>query len=196
MPAFNAKSRREEAARRARRRAPPIGRWRAPRAQTLPDQRAELLLGALVCAVLLFVVAADRVRLRARRGRRSPTTASRWFGPRRQPRPPDPGRSSPRRTCSREPVYTFHAWPIIWGTLLITGGAVALSFVSALFVAVFVVEFAPELDPPHPRAGRAPAGERAVGDLRPARRARPRAVHRQPLHHRRAAAARSPTSSR
>jgi phosphate transport system permease protein len=44
----------------------------------------------------------------------------------------------------QEPVYTFHAWPIIWGTLLIVGGAVILSFVSALFVAVFVVEFAPE----------------------------------------------------
>jgi ABC-type phosphate transport system permease subunit len=44
----------------------------------------------------------------------------------------------------QQPVYTFHAWPIIWGTILVTGGAVLLSFVSALFVAVFVVEFAPE----------------------------------------------------
>jgi phosphate transport system permease protein len=44
----------------------------------------------------------------------------------------------------QKPVYTFHAWPIIWGTLLVTGGAVLISFVSALFVSVFVVEFAPE----------------------------------------------------
>ena len=44
----------------------------------------------------------------------------------------------------QKPVYTFHAWPLIWGTLLVTGGAVALSFVSALYVAVFIVEFAPE----------------------------------------------------
>jgi ABC-type phosphate transport system permease subunit len=40
-------------------------------------------------------------------------------------------------------VYTFHAWPLIWSTLLITGGAVTLALVSALFVAVFIVEFAP-----------------------------------------------------
>jgi phosphate transport system permease protein len=41
------------------------------------------------------------------------------------------------------PVYTFHAWPLIWGTLLITIGAVAIAFVAALFIAVFIVEFAP-----------------------------------------------------
>jgi ABC-type phosphate transport system permease subunit len=40
-------------------------------------------------------------------------------------------------------VYTFHAWTLIWSTLLITGGAVLLALVSALFVSVFIVEFAP-----------------------------------------------------
>ncbi len=43
-----------------------------------------------------------------------------------------------------EYVYTFHAWPLIWSTILITGGAVCIALVSALFVAVFIVEFAPE----------------------------------------------------
>lgn len=43
-----------------------------------------------------------------------------------------------------EYIYTFHAWPLIWSTILITGGAVCLSLFSALFVAVFIVEFAPE----------------------------------------------------
>ena len=43
-----------------------------------------------------------------------------------------------------EYVYTFHAWPLIWSTILITGGAVVISLFSALFVAVFIVEFAPE----------------------------------------------------
>jgi phosphate transport system permease protein len=43
-----------------------------------------------------------------------------------------------------EYVYTFHAWPLIWSTILITGGAVIVSLFSALFVAVFIVEFAPE----------------------------------------------------
>jgi phosphate transport system permease protein len=41
-------------------------------------------------------------------------------------------------------VYTFHAWPLIWSTLLITGGAVLIALFSALFVSVFIVEFAPE----------------------------------------------------
>ena len=41
------------------------------------------------------------------------------------------------------PVYTFHAWPLIWSTILITLGAVAIAFVSALFIAVFIVGFAP-----------------------------------------------------
>jgi ABC-type phosphate transport system permease subunit len=42
-----------------------------------------------------------------------------------------------------EPVYTFHAWPLIWSTILITGCSVVLAFTSAIFVSVFIVEFAP-----------------------------------------------------
>jgi phosphate transport system permease protein len=41
-------------------------------------------------------------------------------------------------------VYTFHAWPLIWSTILITGFSVFFALVSALFVAVFIVEFAPD----------------------------------------------------
>jgi phosphate transport system permease protein len=41
-------------------------------------------------------------------------------------------------------VYTFHAWALIWSTILIVGAAVAVSLVCSLFVAVFVVEFAPD----------------------------------------------------
>lgn len=41
-------------------------------------------------------------------------------------------------------VYTFHAWPLIWSTLLITGAAMVIGLVTALFVSVFIVEFAPE----------------------------------------------------
>ena len=41
-------------------------------------------------------------------------------------------------------VYTFHAWQLIWSTFLIIGGAVVIALVSALFVSVFIVEFAPE----------------------------------------------------
>ena len=40
-------------------------------------------------------------------------------------------------------VYTFHAWPLIWSTILIAGGSVILGLVTALFISVFLVEFAP-----------------------------------------------------
>jgi ABC-type phosphate transport system permease subunit len=41
------------------------------------------------------------------------------------------------------PVYVFHAWPLLWSTILTTGGAVVIAFASSLFVAVFIVGFAP-----------------------------------------------------
>jgi ABC-type phosphate transport system permease subunit len=41
-------------------------------------------------------------------------------------------------------VYTFHAWPLLWSTILITGGAVVLSVLISLLVAAFIVEFAPD----------------------------------------------------
>src|ERR1700709_245922 len=43
-----------------------------------------------------------------------------------------------------EDISPFHAWPLIWSTILITGGAVLIALFSALFVSVFIVEFAPE----------------------------------------------------
>jgi phosphate ABC transporter permease protein PstC len=39
--------------------------------------------------------------------------------------------------------YTFHAWPLIWATLLTTGLAVVFGLVFSIFAAVFIVEFAP-----------------------------------------------------
>lgn len=41
-------------------------------------------------------------------------------------------------------VYELRAWPLIWGTLLTTGGAVLAGLVFALFASIFIVEFAPE----------------------------------------------------
>ncbi|MGZ4313243.1 MAG: ABC transporter permease, partial [Solirubrobacteraceae bacterium] len=37
----------------------------------------------------------------------------------------------------------IRAWPLVWSTILTTAAAVLISFVSSLFVAVFMVEFAP-----------------------------------------------------
>jgi phosphate transport system permease protein len=38
----------------------------------------------------------------------------------------------------------IRAWPIVWSTILTTVGSVVISFVCSLFIAVFMVEFAPE----------------------------------------------------
>jgi phosphate transport system permease protein len=107
-----------------------------------PDQRPELILAALVCTVLLFVLLLVVFVFREAWPSFQHNGLG-WFGP---------GGNSDQQIQAiftstdlrQEPVYTFHAWPIVWGTLLTTLGAVSLSFVCALFVSVFVVEFAPE----------------------------------------------------
>jgi ABC-type phosphate transport system permease subunit len=108
----------------------------------LPDQRAELVLGALVCAVLLFVLTII-VFVFKEAWPSFHHNGLGWFSSDgnvdRQIQEIFTAAADRRR-----PVYTFHAWPIILGTFLITVGAVVLSFVAALFVAVFIVEFAPD----------------------------------------------------
>lgn len=106
------------------------------------DERAELLLGALACAVLLFVVALVAFVFREAWPSFSANGLA-WFGPGGNVDQQIQAIFTSGQSLA-EPVYTFRAWPIVWGTILVTGGAVLLSFVSALFVAVFVVEFAPE----------------------------------------------------
>lgn len=106
------------------------------------DRRAELWLGALVCAVLA-VVAAMLVFVLREAWPSFAHNGWRWFGA---------GGDVDRQTQAiftsgdlrQRPVYLFHAWPLIWSTLLITAGAVAIAFVCSLFVAVFIVGFAPE----------------------------------------------------
>jgi ABC-type phosphate transport system permease subunit len=105
------------------------------------DQRVELMLGALVCAVIAVVVAMLVFVLREA----WPSFAHNglgWFGS---------GGDVDRQIQAiftsgdlrQHPVYAFHAWPLLWSTLLITGLSAASAFVSSLFVAVFIVEFAP-----------------------------------------------------
>jgi len=106
------------------------------------DRRAELMLGALVCCVLIFVgllivfVFAEALPSFVHNGLG-------WFGAGGNP-DQQIEKIFTSGNLLQEPEYTFHAWPIIWGTILITGGAVLISFVASLFVSVFVVEFAPE----------------------------------------------------
>jgi phosphate transport system permease protein len=105
------------------------------------DQRAELGLGALVFVVVALLLAMLAFVFHEA----WPSFAHNglgWFGG-----GGDLDRQIEAIFNSGEfktaPVYTFHAWDLIWSTLLITIGAVAIAFVSALFIAVFMVEFAP-----------------------------------------------------
>jgi ABC-type phosphate transport system permease subunit len=114
--------------------APQRSRW-------APGQRAELTLGALVCGVVLFVAAMVAFVLREAWPSFQHNGFA-WFAP---------GGNVDHQVEKifmsanflQEPVYTFRAWPLIWSSILVTGAATILSFVAALFVSVFIVEFAP-----------------------------------------------------
>ncbi|MFL5900665.1 MAG: PstC family ABC transporter permease [Solirubrobacterales bacterium] len=106
------------------------------------DQRAGRMLGALVCTVVGLLLAMI-VTVFVRAWPSFSHNGLAWFGA---------GGSVEEQLNQiylsglggAEYVYTFHAWQLIWSTLLITGGAVTIALFSALFVSVFIVEFAPE----------------------------------------------------
>jgi ABC-type phosphate transport system permease subunit len=114
----------------------------APADHRNDDKRAELMLGALVAVVLAIVVAMLVFVFREAWPSFS-HNGLHWFGG---------GGEVDRQIQAiftsgdlrQRPVYVFHAWPLLWSTLLITGAAVVIAFVCSLFVAVFIVEFAPE----------------------------------------------------
>src|ERR1700728_2705926 len=105
------------------------------------DRRAELGLGALVCAVVAVLLAMLAFILKEA----WPSFAHNgwsWFLP---------GGNADTQIqaiftssdLNQAPQYLIRAWPLIWSTILTTAGAVVISFVCSLFVAVFMVEFAP-----------------------------------------------------
>jgi ABC-type phosphate transport system permease subunit len=106
------------------------------------DQRVERMLGALVCGVVgLLLALIGTVFVKG-----WPSFAHNglaWFGA--------GGNVESQLNAiylsglgGSHYVYTFHAWPLIWSTMLITGGAVTIALLCALFISVFIVEFAPE----------------------------------------------------
>ena len=105
------------------------------------DQRAEFLLGALVC-VVVALLAAMLVFVFHEAWPSFAHNGLGWFGA---------GGSVDSQIqaiftsgdLKQAAVYTFHAWPLIWSTILTTAGAVIISFFCSLFIAVFMVEFAP-----------------------------------------------------
>ena len=106
------------------------------------DQRVERMLGALVCGVVALLLALI-VTVFVRAWPSFSHNGLAWFSSSGNVEEQLNAISLSAQT-SGEFVYTFHAWPLLWSTLLITGGAVLIALVSALFVAVFIVEFAPE----------------------------------------------------
>ncbi|MCW3022638.1 MAG: binding-protein-dependent transport system inner rane component [Conexibacter sp.] len=105
--------------------------------QPWPDRRAELMLGALACAVLLIIVL--MVVFVAREA--WPTfrhNGLSWLGP--------GGNVDSQIGTMVNGGRDFHlrAWPLVWGTVLTTGLAVAFGLVFALLASIFIVEFAPD----------------------------------------------------
>ncbi len=108
--------------------APPVnGELLIERPPRWNDRRVGLTLGALVCALFALLAAIFGVVL----VKAWPSFANNglaWFGP---------GGSIDSQIeaiytsgdLQLEPVWTFHAWPIIWSTILIVGGSVLLSLV-------------------------------------------------------------------
>ncbi len=105
------------------------------------DQRAELWLGALVSGVIILLLAMV-VFIVAQAWPSFSHNGLHWFGS---------GGNIDDQIESifnstnflHKPVYTFHAWPLIWSTILTTLGAAILGFIASLFTAIFMVEFAP-----------------------------------------------------
>jgi len=106
------------------------------------DQRVERMLGALVCGVVALLLALI-VTVFVHAWPSFAHNGLAWFSGSGDVEEQLNAISLSAQT-SGDYIYTFHAWPLIWSTILITGGAVLIALVSALFVSVFIVEFAPE----------------------------------------------------
>jgi phosphate ABC transporter permease protein PstC len=106
-----------------------------------PDQRAERMLGALSC-VLLVLIAAMIVFVIQKAWPSFSANGAHWFGS---------GGNVDRQlqdifnspADKAHYVYTIHAWSLLYGTAITTLGAVFLGIALSLFSAIFIVEFAP-----------------------------------------------------
>jgi phosphate ABC transporter permease protein PstC len=106
-----------------------------------PDSRVEPVLAATSCAVLVLIVGMV-IFVFTQAWPSFAANGLSWFGSGglvdrqledifNSPANPD------------QYVYTLRAWPLIWGTFLVTAGAVAIGLFLSVFSAIFIVEFAP-----------------------------------------------------
>jgi len=106
-----------------------------------PDQRAERMLGALACLVLLLIVLMI-VFVAVRAWPSFQHNGLSWFTGKGDV---DEQIGVQVNTGARPTAADFQlgAWPLIWGTFLTTGFAVVFGLIFSVLAAIFIVEFAP-----------------------------------------------------
>jgi phosphate ABC transporter permease protein PstC len=108
------------------------------------DDRAERVLGAVACLVLV-TIAGMVVFVFAKAWPSFSANGVSWFGPPAHGAVLD-GQLQDIFNSPADPrkyVYELGAWPLIWGTILTTAGAVVIGLAIAVLSSVFLVEFAP-----------------------------------------------------
>src|SRR5919197_4222818 len=105
------------------------------------DQRAERMLGALACVVLV-TIALMIVFVAIRAWPSFQHNGLAWFTGRGDI-DEQIGRQVNSGARPRGADYTIGAWPLIWATILTTGLAVLIGIVFSTLAAIFIVEFAP-----------------------------------------------------
>jgi phosphate transport system permease protein len=122
----------------------PFGSQQRPGRRTgaRSDRRVELTLGALAAA-LLAVIGLMAVTVAINAWPSFSANGLSWFGPGgdvdSQLRAMQEGTALPGH-----PLLYFRAWPLLWGTLLTTIGAVVIALFVSTLAAVFLTEFAPK----------------------------------------------------
>ncbi|MFT4049495.1 MAG: phosphate ABC transporter permease subunit PstC [Solirubrobacterales bacterium] len=109
------------------------------------DKRAEYFLGALAAGVAVFVYAM-LIFIVVHGWPSFSYNGLHWFGGSAS-LDQELGNLYHSGMSTQDPDkydYTFHAWPLIWGTIVVCGTAAILSFFFSLFTSIFVVEFAPQ----------------------------------------------------
>ncbi len=105
------------------------------------DRRAELVLGALACLVLALI-AGMVIFVFIKAWPSFANNGLKWFG--------SGGNvdqqlqdifNSPANPDAY--VYKLRAWPLLYGTLLITAGSLLIGVTAAVLASIFIVEFAP-----------------------------------------------------
>jgi phosphate ABC transporter permease protein PstC len=105
------------------------------------DRRVERMLGAVACLVLLLI-AGMIVFVFVKAWPSFAHSGLAWFGSGGDvDHQLEDIFNSPSNPADY--VYELRAWPLIWGTAVVTFGAVIIGVVFSLFAAIFIVEFAP-----------------------------------------------------